>query len=99
MGISKAPEAWLVNLLPRRIWKSLEVEGWADPHGVGIDQFLAGVCATVSPNADTQWANFSILRICRVRKFSDQVSGLLVAEEEGWLVLVDTSRCLVQIVP
>lgn len=58
----------------------LQTEGWADPHGVGVNQFLADVGALLLPIA-TDHMN----RV--ISDFGDQVFRLLIGEIFGRLIL------------
>lgn len=74
----------------------LEVEGGADPHSVGIDEFLddpgAGGLAT---DDDLQGLT---LQICNLTKFCDERVGLGIAEEESRLVPVLPAGRLMEVI-
>ena len=62
-----------------------QVKPGADPHGVGIDQFLADVGATVASNRSFDWVNTP--RIFGVStEFLNKVACAFVLEEVGWLL-------------
>ena len=93
---SMVSDSHALGLQPVERTDHLQVERWADPHCVGIDQFLANVGALSFALADN-----SIYRI-KVCVFADhlvnQYCRFLTTHKEGRLVLGFPASRLVQIV-
>ena len=72
----------------------LEVERWADPHGIGVDQFFADIGSTIASycsfNSTEVWSLFN--------EFVHQVFCSIQSEPQVWLVFGLITCCLVQII-
>jgi hypothetical protein len=80
----------------------LEMKSWADPHGVGVDQFLhdEGALPTIAAFVDFKWLflfRCSILSI-GFFKLCDQTIGLIVSQPVGRLMASFATRRFVKIV-
>ena len=73
----------------------LEMERWADPHSVGIDQFFADICT--GSLSTTNGVNRVNLRIRRV-KFCNQCPCRFVRKELSWLLVWCCTRCLMNVI-
>ena len=67
----------------------------ADPHGVGVNQFLRDEGATVAALLGIDWVKWRISAICN---FVDQVVGLREAHPVTRLVLILAAGRLVEVV-
>lgn len=74
----------------------LKVKLRTDPHGVGVDHFLAGVRTAVA--SAIRGDGVLILHICGIRNLRDQGLRLVKAQEVCRVVAFFSSGCLVQIV-